>query len=63
MEALLKMKEYDLALRDVEGFFGNMAKETETLWEYRSIKGSKDHGFASYALVVIKESLKAKNQL
>ena len=58
MEALLQMKEYKLVLKDVEGFFGNMEKYTGTLWEYKQHKGSYDHGFASYALVVIKEALK-----
>ena len=58
MEALLQMKEYELVLKDVEGFFGNMEKYTGTLWEYKQHKGSYDHGFASYALVVIEEALR-----
>ncbi len=62
MEALLRMKEYELVLRDVEGFFGNMEKYTGTLWEYKQHKGSYDHGFASYALVVIKEALEGLNE-
>lgn len=57
MEALLKMNEYELVLKDVVRFFGNMEKYTGTLWEYKQHKGSYDHGFASYALVVIKEAL------
>lgn len=58
MEALLQMKEYELVLRDMEGFFGNMEKYTGTLWEYKQHKGSYDHGFASYALVVMETALK-----
>lgn len=58
MEALLQMKEYKLVLKDVEEFFGSMEKYTGTLWEYKQHKGSYDHGFASYALVVIEEALK-----
>ncbi len=58
METLLQMKEYELVLRDVVGFFGSMEKYTGTLWEYKQHKGSYDHGFASYALVVIKEAIK-----
>jgi hypothetical protein len=58
MEVLLKMEEYDLVLRDVEGFFGCMEERTGTLWENRQFKGSFDHGFASYALVVIQEALR-----
>ena len=53
LEALLKMKEYRLLLRDIKEFFGNMEAETGTLWEYRQRHGSRDHGFASYALVAM----------
>ena len=60
LEALLKMKEYDLVLRDVKDFFGNMESMTGTLWEYRQRHGSRDHGFASYALVALTEALDAK---
>ena len=49
--------QYDLVLQDVVGFFGNMEAYTGTLWEYKNGKGSYDHGFASYALVVIREAL------
>ncbi len=58
MEVLLRMKEYKLLLKDVEGFFGKMAEYTGTLWENRQFEGSYDHGFASYAFVVISEALK-----
>jgi hypothetical protein len=58
LEALLKLEEYELLLKDVAGFFGNMGDYTETLWENRQYKGSCDHGFASYALVVIEEAVK-----
>lgn len=57
MDSLLKMKEYTLVLKNVEEFFGHMAKYTGTLWEYREFKGSHDHGFASYVYAVIKEAL------
>ena len=57
LEALLKLKEYELLLKDVAGFFGNMSEHTGTLWEYRQFRGSDDHGFASYALVAIKEAV------
>ena len=60
LEALLKMEEYELLLKDVVGFFGNMGQYTETLWENRQYKGSCDHGFASYALVVIEEAMKGQ---
>lgn len=61
LEALLKMKEYDLVLSDAKAFFGEMEAITGTLWEDRQIeKGSKDHGFASYAYVAIVQALKGK---
>lgn len=58
LEALLKMGEGELVLSDIRSFFGKMSEHTGTLWEYRQEKGSKDHGFASYALVAIEEALK-----
>ena len=58
LEALLKLEEYDLILRDVKDFFGCMEQETGTLWEYRQRHGSRDHGFASYALVAMMVALK-----
>lgn len=60
LEALLKMKEYDLVLCDIVDFFGEMEKETGTLWEYRQRHGSRDHGFASFALVAMREALEAR---
>lgn len=57
LEALLKIKQYDIALREVKAFFGEMESETGTLWEYRQRIGSRDHGFASYALVIILRAL------
>ena len=63
LEALLKLKEYDLLLSDIAAFFGQMDRDTGTLWEYRERKGSRDHGFASYALVAMTEALKATGRL
>lgn len=57
METLLQMGEYELLLSDVKSFFGAMEQYTGTLWEHRQHRGSQDHGFASYALVVIEEAL------
>ena len=58
LEALLKLKKYDILLRDIKELFGNMEKTTGTLWEYRQRHGSRDHGFASYALVAMMKGLK-----
>ena len=57
LEVLLKLKQYDLLLRDVKGLFGHMGKATGTLWEFRQPTGGRDHGFASYALVAIRAAL------
>lgn len=61
LESLLKMKENDAVIKSVIEFFGNMAEETETLWEYRARHGSRDHGFASYALVAMRRALGIDN--
>lgn len=61
LETLMRYGEYHLALRDVKAFFSGMEARTGTLWEYREEKGSYDHGFASYAFVVIKEALEAEH--
>ncbi len=57
LETLLKMSENELVLKSVEDFFGDMARNSGTLWEYRTVHGSQDHGFASYALVAINKAL------
>lgn len=58
LEALLKMNQNQLVLSDIRNFFGKMEAETGTLWEYRQRKGSRDHGFASYALVAMMKALR-----
>ena len=47
------MKQWDLLLRDIQTIFGPMAAENGTLWEYRSGKGSRDHGLCSYVAALI----------
>ena len=62
LKALLELQEYQRLLDEVGDFFGGMAEKTGTLWEYREMKGSFDHGFASYAayaMCVALERLKA----
>lgn len=58
IEALLKMGEYTLLLDNIRDFFGKMEQRTGTLWEYRQLKGSYDHGFASYAVAAAMEACK-----
>ena len=63
LKTLLQLEQYELLLADVVDFFGGMAEKTGTLWEYREMKGSYDHGFASYAayaMCVALEKLAAK---
>lgn len=51
---LLRIKEFEKALSDVKGYFSEMAEITGTLWEHNDIKrGSLNHGFASFAGIVI----------
>ena len=55
---LLNMKQFSLALNDIEGYFAGMAKTTGTLWENdrkESLEhgGSLNHGFASFAGVAL----------
>lgn len=51
---LLRMKKFDKAVSDVRGYFTEMAKITGTLWEHDDIsRGSLNHGFASFAGIVI----------
>lgn len=57
MQTLLMLEKYEILLENVGTFFSGMAKTTGTLWEYKDGKGSKDHGFASYAAVAIAEAL------
>jgi len=57
LEVLMKLGEYETLLDNVEGFFGHMGASTGTLWEYRERHGSRDHGFASFALVAIRRAL------
>lgn len=57
LEVLMKLEEYDILLSDIVGFFGHMGESTATLWEYRERHGSRDHGFASLALVAIRKAL------
>ncbi len=57
MKMLVENGKYDLTLSEIKNFFSPMQKATNTLWENRSAHGSLDHGFASYALVLINKSL------
>ena len=53
MCALQKLGLWDELARDCKKFFGGMVEKTNTLWEYKTVLGSQDHGFASYATIAI----------
>ena len=57
MQTLLMLGEYGILLENIRTFFSDMAKTTGTLWEYKDGKGSRDHGFASYAAVALAQAL------
>ena len=58
ISVLLKLGYYRILIDDTESFFGGMVEKTGTLWEYRQMKGSFDHGFASFVLPAIYEAKK-----
>lgn len=60
--ALMKMEEPELLSSDLKRFFGGMVDSTGTLWEYMEGKGSRDHGFASYAAIAIDYIEKTNNK-
>jgi len=62
MELLLEYEYDEILLKEVESYFGNMAELTGTLWEHKEIRGSLNHGFASYVGVVIKKVIDRKEQ-
>ena len=58
MDTMLKLGAYKQALEECKAFFGPMAEKTNTLWENLSFKvGSCNHGFASYAAIVMMQCL------
>ena len=57
MDTLLKIGAYEQALAECEDFFGGMAQKTLTLWENRALTGSCNHGFASYAALVMMQCI------
>lgn len=50
---LMKLGCRDRLAEDIKTFFGGMVESTGTLWEYADGRGSRDHGFASFAAVAI----------
>ncbi len=59
---LLKLGEYDLVLKCVTAYFGEMGKTTRTLWEHSHGRASKNHGFASFAAYALDKAYNALNK-
>jgi hypothetical protein len=55
---LIERQEWEVLARDCKKFFGGMVEKTNTLWEYKTVVGSQDHGFASYATIAIDQIAK-----
>jgi alpha-L-rhamnosidase len=53
LELLLRWRCYDQALRECKTYFSGMTDLTGTLWEHDRVAGSLNHGFASFAGVVL----------
>ncbi len=53
LSLLLKWRKYSQAIDECKLYFLKMAKATGTLWELDSAKASLNHGFASFAGVVL----------
>lgn len=53
MEVLLQWGCFSQVIDEIKGYFYKMADRTGTLWENDGLYGSQNHGFASYAGVVI----------
>ena len=53
MNVLMNMGDGALLRENVINFCSGMARDTETLWEYKQRKGSYDHGFAAYIALAL----------
>lgn len=48
MEILYRYRQSDQMLKEIKGYFLDMAHETNTLWEHMDTHASCNHGFGSY---------------
>ena len=58
MEPLYNWGRYEKLLEEIKLLFGKMADLTGTLWEHNGVCASLNHGFASFAGVMIAKCLK-----
>lgn len=63
LDMLLQNKEYEILKNFVKEYFGEMAKLTGTLWERKTGITSRDHGFASFVAVVIREMCRSSKTI
>jgi len=56
IDLLLQLKEFKLVIQNIREYFGDMARITGTLWERKNGITSRNHGFASFVAVAIKEA-------
>lgn len=62
LELLLRQGEYAQLIDECRGYFAYMAKRTGTLWENITDYASCNHGFASYAAVLLLEAEKHRRK-
>lgn len=60
IDLLLQLKEFKLVIQNIREYFGDMARITGTLWERKNGITSRNHGFASFVAVAIKEAERAE---
>lgn len=60
LDLLRRYKKYAQILRESVGYFLYMADKTGTLWENTTDFASCNHGFASYAAVLLDEAIRAE---
>jgi len=65
LEAMMQNGEYEAVLKNIEGYFYDMAVQTGTLWEHYDTRASCNHGFASHVIywldkIYMKESIKTE---
>ncbi|MEE1042723.1 MAG: hypothetical protein UH854_02045, partial [Clostridia bacterium] len=58
LDLLAKENEKYIVLKDIEGFFLEMAEKTGTLWEHNKPNASCNHGFTSHVIIWLNKFLK-----
>ena len=53
MWTLARLGDRELLMENIRHFFGGMSEKTGTLWEYKTMTNSLDHGFASFVATLM----------